>query len=107
MRLYYELYGIPFVVFRFFNIYGDYQKNGLIPSLYGKIIKNEPLTVFGKGDQIRDYVYIKDIIPFFDHAISQNNANNSVFNLGTGVGSSILNVINTISRILHVSPKIE
>ena len=30
-----------------------------------------------------------------------------MFNLGTGVGSSILNVINTISRILHVSPKIE
>jgi UDP-glucose 4-epimerase len=107
LRLYYELYGMPFVVFRFFNIYGDYQKNGLIPSLYGKIIKNEPLTVFGKGDQVRDYVYIKDIIPFFDHAVSQNNANNLVFNLGTGVGSTILNVINTISRILQVSPNIE
>ncbi len=107
LRLYYELYGLPFVVFRFFNIYGDYQKNGLIPSLYGKITKNEPLTVFGKGDQIRDYVYIKDIVPFFDYAVSQNNADNSVFNLGTGVGSTILDVINTISRILQVSPNIE
>lgn len=107
LRLYYELYGLPFVVFRFFNIYGDYQKNGLIPSLYGKIVKNESLTVFGKGDQIRDYVYIKDIIPFFDDVISQDRADNSVFNLGTGIGSTILDVINTMSQILKISPNIE
>lgn len=107
LRLYQELYGLNFVVFRFFNIYGDHQKNGLIPSLYGRIMKNEPLTVFGKGDQIRDYVYIKDIVSFFEDAISTNKADNSIFNLGTGDGSTILDVINVISKILNISPKLE
>jgi UDP-glucose 4-epimerase len=107
LRLYQELYGLKFVIFRFFNIYGEYQKNGLIPSLYGKIVRNEPLSVFGKGDQIRDYVYIKDIIPFFDDAITKNNADNSLFNLGTGTGHTILDVIKTISKIMCVAPNIE
>ena len=107
LRLYQELYGLRYVVFRFFNIYGDYQKNGLIPSLYGRITKNEPLTVFGKGDQIRDYVYIKDIIPFFEDAVSKKEVDNSVFNLGTGSGATILDVINTMSKIMKISPNIE
>lgn len=65
VRLYSELYGLDYVIFRFFNIYGPHQKNGLIPTLYNRISNDEPLTIFGKGDQVRDYVYIEDIIPFF------------------------------------------
>lgn len=107
LRLYHELYGLKYVIFRFFNIYGEYQKNGLIPSLYSKITKNEPLLVFGKGDQIRDHVYIKDIIPFFDDAITKNNADNSMFNLGTGTGYTILDVIKKISKIMGMIPNIE
>ena len=45
LRLYSELHGINYTVFRFFNIYGPHQKNGLIPSLFQKISSNEPLTV--------------------------------------------------------------
>jgi len=107
LRLYSELYGLDHIVFRFFNIYGDHQKNGLIPSLYNKILKNESLTVFGKGDQIRDYVYIKDIVPFFEKAISSEVANNSIFNLGTGTGSTIMDVIAIMSKIMKINPIIE
>lgn len=107
LRLFNELYDLNYVVFRFFNIYGEYQKNGLVPSLYGRITKNEPLTVFGKGDQVRDYVYINDIIPFFEDAVSKNVTNNSIFNLGTGNGATILEVIDTLSKIMQISPKID
>lgn len=107
LRLYHELYGLNHVVFRFFNIYGEYQKNGLIPSLYGRITKNEPLTVFGEGDQIRDYVYIKDIIPFFEKSISSDIADNAVLNMGTGNGASIKEVIQILSTITGKKPIIE
>jgi len=107
LRLYNELYGINYVVFRFFNIYGPYQKNGIIPSIYSRIIKNQPLTVFGKGDQIRDYVFVKDIIPYFDKAAASQIADNSIFNMGTGKGTSIIEIINLFSKILSIKPEIE
>lgn len=107
LRLYSELYGIDYVVFRFFNIYGPYQKNGLIPTLYNRIIKNEPLTIFGKGDQVRDYVFIKDIIPFFEKSCVTNSGKNSVYNMGTGKGTTIKEIIDIMTKILKIEPKIE
>jgi|TARA_B110000495_G_C22862736_1_gene503099 UDP-glucose 4-epimerase len=107
LRLYNELYNIDYTVFRFFNIYGPFQKNGLIPSIYNKIQNNEPITVFGKGDQIRDYVYIEDIIPFFEQAISTDISKNNVLNMGTGNGTTILEIIKNMSEILKIEPKIE
>jgi UDP-glucose 4-epimerase len=94
------MFGLDHVIFRFFNIYGPFQKNGLIPSIYQRAVGSQPVTIFGKGDQVRDYVYIGDIIPFFDRAISTNVADNSTFNLGTGKGSTIIEVVETMSRIL-------
>ena len=107
LRLYNELNNLNYVIFRFFNIYGPYQKNGLLPSLYSRIAQNQPLTVFGKGDQIRDYVFIQDIIPFFEKAVTENIANNKIFNMGTGKGTSILDIINILSEAMNVKPKIE
>jgi len=107
LRLYHELYNMDYTVFRFFNIYGPFQKNGLIPSIFNKIKNNEPITIFGKGDQIRDYVYIEDIIPFFDQAVSADKSKNKILNMGTGNGTTILEIVKHISDILETEPKIE
>lgn len=107
LRLYQELYNLDYVVFRFFNIYGPYQKNGLIPSLFSRIVNNQPLTVFGKGDQIRDYVFISDVVEFFDKAATNNIGDNKIFNMGTGKGTSILDVINIMSKTMELEPEIE
>ena len=107
LRLYNELYNLDYTVFRFFNIYGPFQKNGLIPSIYKKIQNNEPITIFGKGDQIRDYVYIEDIIPFFEKSTISKIAKDTIFNMGTGIGTSILDIVKTMSQILKIEPKIE
>lgn len=107
LRLYQELYSLNYVIFRFFNIYGPFQKNGLIPSLYSKIKQNQPLTVFGKGDQIRDYVFIEDIIPFFEKSCMSEFVNNKIYNMGTGKGTSIIQVIEHISSIMKIKPQID
>ncbi len=107
LRLYHELYSIDYTVFRFFNIYGPFQKNGLIPSIFNKIQNNESITIFGKGDQVRDYVYIEDILPFFEQAASSEIGKNKVFNMGTGKGSTILEIVKSMSEILKIEPKIE
>lgn len=107
LRLYHELYEINYIVFRFFNIYGPHQKNGLIPTLCNRINNDEPLTVFGKGDQIRDYVFIEDVISFFDEAISSSKGDNEIFNMGTGKGTTIKEIIEILSKTLETKPKIE
>lgn len=107
LRLYHELYDVDYSVFRFFNIYGPFQKNGLIPSIYNKMQNNEPITIFGKGDQVRDYVYIEDIIPFFEKAATSKIGRNNIFNMGTGNGTTILDIVKNMSNILEIEPKIE
>ena len=107
LRLYNELYNLDYTVFRFFNIYGPFQKNGLIPSIYKKIQNNEPITIFGKGDQIRDYVYIEDILSFFEKSAVSKVGNGTILNMGTGIGTTILDIVKTMSQILKIEPKIE
>lgn len=107
LRIFHELYGIDYVVFRFFNIYGPYQINGLIPSIFSKLEKKEPITIFGKGDQIRDYVYVEDIINFFNKAATSNIANNHIVNMGTGQGATVKDVIDIASQKLGIEPKID
>lgn len=107
LRLFQELYDLNYVVFRFFNIYGPYQKNGLIPTLFSQISNNQPLSVFGKGDQIRDYVFIEDIVQFFEFAITENSVNNKIYNMGTGKGTSILEIIQILSETMNIKPEIE
>ena len=107
IRIYKELYGINFVIFRFFNIYGPYQKNGVIPNLFSKIKNNKPVTIFGEGNQIRDYVFIKDISNFFKISISSNKADNNIINMGTGIGHSVMDLINIMSKKLNITPEID
>ena len=94
------------MIFRFFNIYGPHQKNGLIPLLYKKISSNEPVTIFGDGKQLRDFVYIEDVLSFFEKAISNDFANNSIYNIGTGVGSTIYDVITQMAGLLDTKLQI-
>ena len=107
LRLYSELYGIEYCIFRFFNIYGPFQKNGLIPNLFNRIINNESLTVFGTGEQIRDYVFIEDIIPFFEKFCTSDVGKNSIFNMGTGKGTTIKEIIEIMGKKLDIQPKID
>ena len=107
LRLFNELYGINFVIFRFFNIYGPFQINGLIPILFNRITKKQPITIFGAGDQVRDYVYVEDIIPIFDKSCTQSIGNNDVFNIGTGRGNTINEIVSIMTNILELNPILE
>lgn len=65
LRVYHELYGINTIVFRFANVYGERQGNGGeggVISIFGKMIaEGKQLTLFGDGEQTRDFVYVGDI----------------------------------------------
>ncbi len=108
LRVYQELYGLNYLVFRFFNIYGPWQypaSGALIPMVYNKLNAGEAFNVFGTGSQMRDFVYVGDIADYYARSIS-NDVRNTVVNMGTGKGTTIKDVVLTAGEVLEVEPKI-
>ncbi len=106
LRVYQELYGLNFLVFRFFNIYGpgQYPESGaLIPMVYKKLTERKSFTVFGSGKQTRDFVFVGDLCNVYLNAI-KNNIKNEIVNLGSGRGSSVKDIVEISAKILDVEP---
>ena len=106
LSLYQEIYGLNYLVFRFFNIYGPHQKDGLIPNFLTRLVKGQPVQIFGNGDQVRDYVYVNDLTPIFEKALREPIQNTTV-NIGTGRGATIMEVLNAASKVVGKEPLIE
>ena len=102
-QMYYNLYGLKTVIFRYFNVYGEGQhKTGQyapVMSIFKRQKDNkEPLTVIEPGYQTRDFIHVDDIV----HAnilASQKDLDNygEVFNVGTGEGTDIQTIADLIS----------
>lgn len=108
LRVYHALFGINYIIFRFFNIYGPRQwpsSGGLMPVMYSRLSRGENFTIFGDGSATRDYVYVEDVSNFLLRAC-EKDVKNEIVNLGTGKGSTILDILSLSSRILGVKPKI-
>ena len=91
MRVYHDLYGINCTVLRFANVYGERQgeggEGGVISIFCKLLVQNKPLTVFGNGEQTRDFVYAGDIPQAAAKAVALNGYN--VINISTGKETSL------------------
>jgi len=65
LSVYKELYGIDYVCLRYSNVYGPRQNSsgegGVVAIFCDKLSRNERPTIYGNGEQIRDFVYVKDV----------------------------------------------
>lgn len=101
--LYHHMYGLDYSIIRLANPYGPHQrpngKLGVITTFAYKALKNEVLTVYGDGNVIRDYIYIDDAVDGIIR-ITDSESDEKVFNLGSGKGIRINQIIDIIRRIL-------
>lgn len=102
-KMYYDLYGLKTVIFRYFNVYGEGQhKTGQyapVMSIFKRQKENnEPLTVIEPGYQTRDFVHVSDVV-YANILASQKDIDSygEVFNIGTGTGTEIQEVANLMS----------
>lgn len=86
------------------NIYG---KQGLIAVIIGRIISKQSIEIWGDGSAVKDYIYIEDFVGYVRDLISIKHAWNEIYNIGTGFGSSINDVINAFRKNGIDLPKIE
>lgn len=87
LRAAHEMFGLNYVIFRPHNVYGEYQNlsdpyRNVIGIFMKQIMKGEPMTIFGGGDQTRAFSYVGDIAPAIARAPFVAAAQNEIFNIG-------------------------
>jgi UDP-glucose 4-epimerase len=105
VMLYNLQYNIPVTVVRYSNVYG-YGQTPLNPycGVLGKFIHNAlsglPLSVFGDGEQTRDYTFIEDAISATILAALHPKAIGDVFNIGTSIETSVNKLVSYIAEVV-------
>jgi len=82
---YHRTNGLAVVVARLFNTVGPGQTGAygmVIPRLVGQALKNQPLTVYGNGQQTRTFTYVKDVVDALMRLMESPKATGEVFNVG-------------------------
>jgi UDP-glucose 4-epimerase len=100
--------GIEALILRPSNPYGPRQGHigvqGVIPTFFQRILKSEPLQIWGDGNNVRDYIYIDDVVRFITLALEHSLT--GVFNIGSGQGSSVKDVLKIISEVTGISAEV-
>lgn len=99
--LYHHLYNIDYLILRLSNPFGEYHisdKQGLINVTLKKILKKEKITIWGDGEVIRDYIYIKDGVRIIRELI-EKNISNQIINVGSGQGHSTNEILSIIRNL--------
>ena len=104
-------YGLETVALRFFNIYGLRSENspysGVITKFLRKIINDETLIIDGDGEQTRDFIHVNDIVKAVILALEQKRLKGEVFNVCTGIPTSINQLAATLKTVTRKNPNIK
>ena len=106
-------YGIPSVAMRFFNAYGPNQAlsnpyTGVLAIFASRLLNNKSPVIFEDGEQLRDFVSVRDVARSCRLAMEQVKAAGKVFNVGSGVQYTVSEVARRMARILgkDIEPEI-
>jgi UDP-N-acetylglucosamine 4-epimerase len=106
-KRFYSIYGLETIVLRYFNVFGKRQNPhsqyaAVIPIFAKKLMNNEQVTIFGDGEQSRDFSFVENVI----HANllacqAPSNAAGEVFNIACGERITLNNVYNKVAELLE------
>lgn len=103
LHLFRSLQGLDYCVLRIANPYGEMQRThaaqGAVAVFLGKALQGEPVEIWGDGSVIRDYVYVGDVAEAFVKTLAFEDLER-VFNIGSGRGQSLNEVLDTIDEVL-------
>ncbi|PTX62554.1 UDP-glucose 4-epimerase [Melghirimyces profundicolus] len=101
IRTYGELYGLSYTIFRYANVYGIRQvphgEGAVISIFIDRLLRGESLTIFGDGEQTRDYIYVEDIARANLAALEKGEG--QTMNIGTGVSTSLNDLVKILEGI--------
>ncbi|MEA5037828.1 UDP-N-acetylglucosamine 4-epimerase [bioreactor metagenome] len=104
-----DLFGVETVALRYFNVFGPRQDPNaeyaaVIPKFIEKIVRGQNPVIFGDGNQTRDFVFVKDVVQA--NLLAMNSAACGIFNIGTGIQTSLNDLAAMIMRAAGVTCEI-
>jgi len=99
VRLYSELYDFDYSILRYFTVYGPRQRpDEAFTKFIRMVLNDEPVTIYGDGEQSRDFTYVKDIV---QGAIKASNYEGSdTFNLGSQRRITVNEMVETLDKVM-------
>lgn len=102
LGLFNRIHGLDYTVLRIANPYGERQRvhasQGAVAVFLGKVLRGEPVEIWGDGSVVRDYIYIADVVDALLAALDRTG-DEHVFNIGSGRGLSLNEVLDHIEAV--------
>ncbi len=102
LGVYHKLYGFDCIALRYFNPYGPNElcepETHAVPNIVRAALERRPVPVYWRGEQVRDYIYVEDLARA--HVQPLDVRGFEVFNVGTEVGTKVIDIVHAVSRIL-------
>jgi len=107
LRAAHEMFGLSHVIFRPHNVYGEFQNIGdryrnVVGIFMNQILRGEPLTIFGDGEQQRAFSYVGDIVPLIARSPAVERARNRVFNVGAERPYTVNELAEAVREVMGV-----
>src|SRR5712692_9192795 len=101
LKVSHEMFGLDYIIFRPHNVYGERQNIGdryrnVVGIFMNQLLRGEPMTIFGDGNQMRAFTHINDIAPMIAGSVDKPAARNQIFN----VGSDEPYTVNYLARVV-------
>jgi UDP-glucose 4-epimerase len=119
LKVTHEMFGLDYVIFRPHNVYGERQNIGdryrnVVGIFMNQLMKSEPMTIFGDGEQQRAFTHIRDVAPIIAGCVDVPSARNQVFNVGADVPHTVNDLAQIVAdamgrdcRTVHLDPRNE
>ncbi len=110
-HVYHESSGLDVICLRLFNVFGPRQRfqrnldSGVIANFLHQMQRGETLTIFGDGEQTRDFIYVEDVVRALQVAMSIQNKNAAIYNVCSSEAHSVNNVIQHLQNHLSTPVK--
>jgi dTDP-glucose 4,6-dehydratase len=101
-------YGLPYLITRTCNNFGEHQfEEKFLPTIARSIKEDKPIPVYGDGKQVREWMYVYDNVKVICDLMFDDTVVNQVMNIGTGFRIKNLDIINKIASILDKDVQIK
>ncbi|WP_347550686.1 NAD-dependent epimerase/dehydratase family protein [Pseudalkalibacillus hwajinpoensis] len=101
-NVYHQYFDIPVVILRYFTVYGPRQRPDMAFHRFIKqLILGKPLTIFGDGQQSRDFTYVKDCVKATAAVLEAKNVIGETINIGGKERATVLDVISILENLLN------
>lgn len=108
MNLFHLQHGLEYCVLRLANPFGERQRiaasQGAVAVFLDKALRNEEIEIWGDGSVVRDYFYVSDAVSAMTKAL-QYDGSSRIFNIGSGVGQSLNEILDAIEILLGAAVK--